>query len=74
MKRCLVDINLWLALLLRHHEHHEIARKWFDGLAVAEAGLCRLVQLGVIRLLGNRTIMGTHVVCGGGMECNWGTA
>ena len=62
MKPCLVDVNLWLALLVRQHDHHKLARRWFDRLTVSEAGLCRLVQLGVVRLLANRSIMGVHAV------------
>ena len=62
MKRCLVDVNVLLAVLVIHHEHHEPARKWFDGLEADEAGLCRIVQLALVRLLANRSIMGMHVV------------
>jgi len=58
MKRCLADVNVWLALLVRQHEHHKRVRKWFENLAASEAGLCRVVQLGLVRLLANRSIMG----------------
>jgi predicted nucleic acid-binding protein len=34
----------------------------FDGLEVGEAGLCRIVQLALVRLLGNPSIMGVHAV------------
>jgi uncharacterized protein len=62
MKPCLADVNVFLALLVRQHEHHRSALKWFDGLAAGEAGLCRFVQLALIRLLGNRHIMGDDAV------------
>lgn len=62
MKPCLADVNVFLALLVRQHEHHKSALKWFDGLAAGEAGLCRFVQLALIRLLGNRHIMGDDAV------------
>ena len=62
MKRCLADVNVLLPLLVRHHEHHELALRWFDGLAPREAVLCRFVQLALVRLLGNRTIMGKYAV------------
>jgi toxin-antitoxin system PIN domain toxin len=62
MKQCLVDVNVLLALLARQHEHHEQARKWFDGLRAGEANLCRMVQLALIRLLGNRAILGEDAV------------
>lgn len=54
--------TVWHALLVRQHEHHRLARKWFDTLTAGEAGLCRLVQLGLMRLLANRTIVGDHAV------------
>jgi toxin-antitoxin system PIN domain toxin len=62
MKPCLADVNVLLALLVRQHEHHEVALTWYEGLAAGEAGLCRFVQLALIRLLGNRTVMGDHAV------------
>jgi hypothetical protein len=62
MKQCLADVNVLLPLLVRHHEHHEIALRWFEGLHAGEAVLCRFVQLALIRLLGNRTIMREFVL------------
>jgi len=62
MTPCLVDLNVWLALLVRQHEHHRLARRWFDALAPGDGGLCRVVQLGLIRLLANRSILGDHAV------------
>ena len=62
MKRCLVDVNVLLALLVIQHEHHKLARNWFEGLAADEVGLCRIVQLALIRLLANRSVMGVHAV------------
>lgn len=59
---CLADSNVWLALLFVEHLHNEAARRWFDGLAAGEAGLCRMTQLGLIRLLGTSQIMGKHAV------------
>ncbi len=58
MKPCLADVNTVLPLLVRDHEFYKPAQRWFDRLASNEAGLCRQVQLAVIRLLGNRHIMG----------------
>ena len=57
MKPGLVDINVWFALLVAEHEHHQEARNWYSGLAAGEAVRCRIVQLGVIRLLGTATMM-----------------
>jgi len=63
-KLCLVDINVLLALLAGNHAHHAIARKWFEGCDKAEIGICRYVQLGVIRLLGAPPIMQEHALSG----------
>lgn len=61
MKQCLVDVNVLLALLADGHDHHQLAVVWFDSMAAREVVLCRIVQLSLIRLLGNRTIMGDKV-------------
>ena len=62
MKRSLVDVNLWFALLVRQHQHHALSRKWFDSLTPTEAGMCRMVQLALLRLLANRAILGEHAI------------
>ena len=62
MKQCLADVNVLLALLVVHHQHHRLAFKWFEGLAAGHVGLCRIVQLALIRLLGNPSIMGSHAM------------
>ena len=62
MKRCLIDVNVWLTLLAANHDHHLLARTWFDGLKPGEASLCRLVQLALVRLLGNTAVMGPNTL------------
>ena len=62
MKQCLVDVNVLLALIVARHQHHSLAREWFDRLSAGDAALCRFVQLALIRLLGNRTVMGDDAV------------
>lgn len=57
MKPCLVDVAVILPLMVRTHLHHDAARRWFDGLEPGEAGLCRMAQLAVVRLLGNPAVM-----------------
>jgi toxin-antitoxin system PIN domain toxin len=61
MKQCLVDVNVVLALLADGHDHHQLAVGWFDSMTAGETVLCRIVQLSLIRLLGNRTVMGDKV-------------
>jgi uncharacterized protein len=58
MKPSLVDANAWLALLAPRHVRHEAAKRWFASLAAGEAGLCRMVEMSLIRLLGNPAVMG----------------
>ena len=65
MKRALVDVNVWLSLLVRQHRHHGIALQWYDALGTSEAGICRFVQLSLIRLLGNRSVMNEHAIAAG---------
>jgi uncharacterized protein len=65
MTPCLADVNVLLALVVRQHEHHKVAGRWFERLSADEAGLCRFVQLGLIRLLGNRNIMGDDALAPG---------
>jgi uncharacterized protein len=62
MKPCLVDVNVWLALVVRHHQHHNQARKWYETLGPSDAGLCRIVSLGLIRLLATPSVMGVHAL------------
>ncbi len=62
MKRCLADVNVFLALLVVQHEFHASARRWFEGLGAGEAGVCRLVQLGVVRLLATPAVMGKYAM------------
>lgn len=62
MKQCLADVNILLALLVVHHNHHNFAVRWFGDVAPRQITLCRVVQLALIRLMGNRAIMGEYVI------------
>lgn len=62
MNSYLIDANVLLALLSRDHAHHEFARSWYRGLGDGEFGLCRLVQLTVVRLLATKRVMGEAVM------------
>jgi uncharacterized protein len=65
MKRSLVDAAVLLPLFVPAHAHHQAARRWFDGLEAGETALCRLVQLAVVRLLGNPAVMKRDAVPAG---------
>lgn len=48
----LPDVNIWLALALSGHSHHEVARTWLDGQdAPGSIFFCRATQQGLVRLL-----------------------
>jgi toxin-antitoxin system PIN domain toxin len=57
MKRCLVDVNVWLGVLWSRHEHHRRARKWYSSVEANGAFFCRQTQLGLLRLLTNGQVM-----------------
>lgn len=48
----LPDVNIWLALALSGHSHHQVARAWLDAEAeISSLYFCRATQQGVVRLL-----------------------
>jgi hypothetical protein len=56
------DVNVWLALTHNRHVHHAIAASWFDSLGDESVFFCRFTQLGLLRLLTNRQVMGAEVM------------
>lgn len=54
----LADINILLALVDTKHAHHKKSAQWFSGM---EAGskllICRIAQMGLLRLLVNPSVM-----------------
>lgn len=59
----LCDVNVLIALVYRKHAHSSRAAQWLsdvddDGAVV----VCRQVQLGMLRILSTRTIMGKDVL------------
>ena len=55
--QALCDANLVLALVYERHTHHRQAILWLDTRRAREAILCRMVQLALLRLLTNSTVM-----------------
>ncbi len=56
------DINVWLALAYPRHEHHLVARVWYESLRKEEALIfCRQTQTEFLRLLTLRAVMGVDV-------------
>jgi hypothetical protein len=54
----LIDVNLWVALTVSNHVHHELALAWFDDVPLRSSAFCRVTQMGLLRLLTNATVMG----------------
>jgi len=56
-------VNVWFALVHEIHPHHEAALAWGESLdSDTAAYFCRFTQLGVLRLLTNRSAMGEDVL------------
>jgi uncharacterized protein len=64
MKPCLADLNFLLPVVVRSHPHHAVALSWYREQAAGRIGVCRFVQLGLIRLLGNSRIMRDRALSG----------
>ncbi|MGE0823330.1 MAG: hypothetical protein AB7G75_15840 [Candidatus Binatia bacterium] len=47
----LCDVNVLLALTTDRHAFHVMAERWFDGVLVGGAVICRVTQTGLLRLL-----------------------
>ena len=59
----LPDINVWLPLAYSAHPHHQRAQAWGKAVAAAtEIYFCRITQLGLLRLLTQRSVMGQDVL------------
>ena len=57
------DVNVWIALTYGGHEHHHVARTWFEALDMdARVCFCRFTQISLLRLLTTSAVMGTDEV------------
>lgn len=57
----LCDTNVWLALTLSGHVHHQAARTWLDTIdEPAVIHFCRATQQSLLRLLTTRTVLGAY--------------
>jgi uncharacterized protein len=51
------DVNVWIALTLKAHQHHTVAWNWYRTLAPNQALVfCRFTQLGFFRLITNEAV------------------
>jgi uncharacterized protein len=61
MTAYLCDVNIWLALAISGHVHHEPGRRWFDAIDIPDTvGFCRATQQGFLRLLTNAAVLAPY--------------
>lgn len=61
MRFVLADVNIWLAIMLQQHPHHQLVLDWWKEDVLAnrrKVAFCRITQLALLRLLTNKTVMG----------------
>jgi toxin-antitoxin system PIN domain toxin len=57
------DINVWIALTIDRHVHHNRATKWFESIGGSgRLFFCRFTQMGLLRLLTLEAVMGQEEV------------
>jgi toxin-antitoxin system PIN domain toxin len=57
----LLDSNVWLALALSKHIHHQAAREWLETIEEPESiAFCRATQQSFLRLLTNASVLGPY--------------
>jgi toxin-antitoxin system PIN domain toxin len=59
---CLPDVNVWIALIVAEHVGHKLAADWYGGPDWETLVFSRVTQMGFLRLLTNRHVMGKSVV------------
>jgi toxin-antitoxin system PIN domain toxin len=57
VKISLPDVNVLLALTAEGHTHHAEARNWFASQENSSVALCRITQMGLLRLLTNPKVL-----------------
>ena len=63
---CFPDVNVWIALTVAEHTHHEAATKWYNTAEWDSLVFSRVTQMGLLRLLTNEHVMGKRVVTASG--------
>lgn len=54
----LPDVNVWLALTVADHPHHDRARRYWNEESAERIAFCRITALGFLRLCTNHHVMG----------------
>ncbi len=61
MTTYLCDLNVWVALALAPHSHHQAARAWLDTVGNRESVLfCRATQQGFLRLMTTASVLAPY--------------
>jgi len=58
----LPDVNVWLAMAVPQHPHHEAAADYWKELAGKRIWFCRITMLGLVRLLAQPKVMGNQAL------------
>ena len=58
----LPDVNVWLALAVNQHPHHDAAAAYWSGHQAGPVWFCRVTMLGLVRLLSNPKVMGEQAL------------
>ncbi len=53
----LPDVNVWVAIAVAEHEHHDRAARWLESTHGHSLAFCRVTQMGFLRLLTNVHVM-----------------
>jgi hypothetical protein len=61
VKSSLPDVNILLAVVAEGHTHHRSAREWFGTRADESVAICRVTQMGLLRLLTNPKVLPSGV-------------
>jgi hypothetical protein len=51
------DVNIWVALAVMEHTHHEPAVRWWSAEKAQTIAFSRFTQIGMLRLLTSATVM-----------------
>ena len=62
MKISLPDVNVLFALMTANHQHQPAALAWMSQREPDSVAICRVTQMGLLRLLSNPAIMGDDAV------------
>jgi uncharacterized protein len=56
--RYLLDVNVFAALLIEDHEHHQLVTEWFNSSAGFQWAICPFTEAGFVRLATNTKVRG----------------